>query len=203
MANEETKRSPYCGEEILAVAKKCKHCGEWLDKEETKICSVCGEKVPANTAMCPHCKEPQGSPEQHNSAEVVQEDILYCRHCKAPLSKSSQSCPHCGEDDPFLLKAIAKERKQTNFGCVFAFMLAIIIVFITRDIGETGGLLNPTKTQYFIFVGVLILFSILRWFVRKAKVDECSKVMEKIAMDKNNTSIMKRWQEMVEEIKKK
>lgn len=28
---EETKRCPYCGEEILAIAKKCKHCGEWLD----------------------------------------------------------------------------------------------------------------------------------------------------------------------------
>lgn len=28
----ETKHCPYCGEEILAVAKKCKHCGEWLDK---------------------------------------------------------------------------------------------------------------------------------------------------------------------------
>lgn len=29
---ENTKRCPYCGEEILDVAKKCKHCGEWLDK---------------------------------------------------------------------------------------------------------------------------------------------------------------------------
>lgn len=30
---QETKRCPYCGEEILAIAKKCKHCGEWLQTE--------------------------------------------------------------------------------------------------------------------------------------------------------------------------
>ena len=29
-----TKRCPYCNEEILAVAKKCKYCGEWLNKEK-------------------------------------------------------------------------------------------------------------------------------------------------------------------------
>lgn len=27
---QETKNCPYCGEEIMATAKKCKHCGEWL-----------------------------------------------------------------------------------------------------------------------------------------------------------------------------
>lgn len=26
----ETKRCPYCGEEIMATAKKCRYCGEWL-----------------------------------------------------------------------------------------------------------------------------------------------------------------------------
>lgn len=34
MKSKETKQCPYCGEEILAVAKKCKYCGEWLDKDE-------------------------------------------------------------------------------------------------------------------------------------------------------------------------
>ena len=29
---DETKVCPYCGEEILAIAKKCKHCGEFLDE---------------------------------------------------------------------------------------------------------------------------------------------------------------------------
>jgi len=36
MTNEEeknTKKCPYCDEEIAAAAKKCKHCGEWLEKE--------------------------------------------------------------------------------------------------------------------------------------------------------------------------
>lgn len=27
---EDTKKCPYCGGEIKAVAKKCKHCGKWL-----------------------------------------------------------------------------------------------------------------------------------------------------------------------------
>jgi hypothetical protein len=28
---QQVKNCPYCGEEILATAKKCKHCGEWLE----------------------------------------------------------------------------------------------------------------------------------------------------------------------------
>lgn len=36
-APEPTKRCPMCGEEILAVAKKCKHCGEYLDDSNQPV----------------------------------------------------------------------------------------------------------------------------------------------------------------------
>lgn len=43
---EEKKLCPYCGEEILAVAKKCKHCGEWLDKKENAEARIVAKQVP-------------------------------------------------------------------------------------------------------------------------------------------------------------
>ena len=33
----ETKNCPFCGEEILAVAEKCKHCGEWLNNDDSTV----------------------------------------------------------------------------------------------------------------------------------------------------------------------
>ena len=52
---EETKRCPYCGEEILATAKKCKHCGEWLEgKPENAAESIQPATArPAGTATPP------------------------------------------------------------------------------------------------------------------------------------------------------
>ena len=35
--SEETKKCFFCGEEILSVAIKCKHCGEFLNKSDSPI----------------------------------------------------------------------------------------------------------------------------------------------------------------------
>lgn len=62
------KVCPYCGEEIMAAAKKCRHCGEWLDKDNHSpqsniTCPSCGKQILEGSKICPLCKEPlTGSP---------------------------------------------------------------------------------------------------------------------------------------------
>lgn len=56
----------YCGGEVSDTAKKCKHCGEWLNEENEqtevnkpniKTCEYCGGDVPFTAKKCIHCGE--------------------------------------------------------------------------------------------------------------------------------------------------
>ncbi|MCM1264723.1 MAG: zinc ribbon domain-containing protein [Candidatus Gastranaerophilales bacterium] len=60
MSDDGNKHCPYCGEEIKATAKKCKHCGEFLNElnnSETKQCPFCGEEILSSAIKCKFCGE--------------------------------------------------------------------------------------------------------------------------------------------------
>ena len=77
---EETKLCPFCGQEIKSSAKKCIHCGKWLEKK----CPACGEWIKIDANKCRYCGEWQGDYEKWkyekatgiNVAKKIMETIL-------------------------------------------------------------------------------------------------------------------------------
>lgn len=60
-------KCPFCGEEIQSTAKKCKHCGEWLNNH----CPVCGEIIPPNSPICPNCNSRLKKQQEEKSFPIL------------------------------------------------------------------------------------------------------------------------------------
>ena len=214
---EETKRCPYCGEEILAVAKKCKHCGEWLEakepEKEKKACPVCGESVDADVEVCPYCKEPTHFNDSHQESIVFSQDYenrgvsdenscIYCKNCKASLSVEADSCPNCGDKDPFYFKRIKRiENITTWIGMAIVFAL---IYFGTEYMGLRFNL-KPEwlawvcyMVVWFILCGV---FSILvRRLLFQSTIKDYEETMRRLFNDVGKPAAIERWKAKVKEI---
>ncbi len=67
---QKTRECPYCKEEILSDAIKCKHCLSMLTPE-----------IPKHDGICPYCKED------------IKQDAIKCKHCKSDLTLG-EDVPH-------------------------------------------------------------------------------------------------------------
>ena len=217
----DTKRCPYCGEEILSVAKKCKHCGEWLEKKdpekEKKACPICGEMIEADLDICPICHE-STRPIQSSSKERIttrneenlkeqdnpSERFLNCKCCKKPLSLEATICPHCGETDPFRFEEIRRIEKSSHLGCWGFIVLCVIVEILFNIFGIDEGILNWLIELKWPQLIVLITISVIVIgyfkYIMKQGIDNISVEMAEIFIESNNKGAMYLWWLRVREI---
>ena len=145
--NEATTACPNCGQEILATAKKCKHCGEWLEKK------------------CPHC------------GEWVKIDAMKCKHCGSWLNKFAKERYERENNipqavDPELEKRRAEKEKKAEkaatAGCIMMVECGIALTLLYFALnwswwqvvlaGVGGFLLLSSRMVRFLYCIVISLF---------------------------------------------
>lgn len=134
--DKETKKCPFCGEEIMATAKKCKHCKQFLpndneNKQEstTKTCPFCGEEIMTQAKKCKHCGEWL---DYHDKKD--QNSIVHCKFCGKAVSFSAEKCPNCGEwlkdENPEFSCGYGIKNRATRLIINFSIFIAVIVFIL-------------------------------------------------------------------------
>lgn len=68
---EDTKICPYCGEEIKAVAKKCRFCGQWLNEDTNEVVTKDEEVKPQEVDPVEQVTPNEEAEEDNKATETV------------------------------------------------------------------------------------------------------------------------------------
>ncbi len=178
METRETKNCPYCGEEILAVAKKCRYCGEWLNKDEEKPkvmipCPTCGEDVEEGTEVCPYCNEPMsGTSEQETTTPPTEQIATNISKEETPiLAGNPQNAEEAKEETTIqetYFKNFLVDKSLTS--CIL-IMVGICILLGLLMIPENKGLTTIAQIGQAVAVVAMLLIIIQRVAEDRSKID--------------------------------
>lgn len=124
MEEKITKNCPYCGKEILIKAKKCKHCGKWLNNE-----------INTSQQLAHPISQQKKMKETVTSVVVENVNIKICPYCCQKIPENAQKCQFCGE-------WINQKTKRENqaFGCCKGLIgVIIVIVGVILECATNGG----------------------------------------------------------------
>lgn len=119
------KKCPYCGREILAVAKKCRYCGKWIPGEGPKT----GKKI----LITPdHIEEVEKEPEAYSQERINDNGIpaTPTSNPAKPAKANQIDNSNTTKDQPLSEEEKQKRyRKKSCLGCL-AVVLGIIMIYI-------------------------------------------------------------------------
>lgn len=174
---EETKRCPYCGEEILATAVKCKHCKSWLGEKPkaTVPCPICGESIVPDTDVCPHCKEKTGFSHTEEVAQVPPAEPAYTNDMgdtePAPFFEYYLAEPWAGNKEErsnvifpaFNFGGIISRRQAIVAGVVqWVVFTAILCIFYSLAISGSLWWFAPMALFYLLWLAKGVELSVRR-----------------------------------------
>ena len=119
----QTQPCPFCGEQILAIAKKCKHCGEFMENE----------------------------PCQAQATEQIDSKSLFWAQMAFGTLKNEFVCPHCGKQGCVYSRGVKVKSGISGgkaTGALLTGGLSLLVTGLSRKEQKTEAYCDNCKTRW-------------------------------------------------------